>query len=185
LEPELRIIVMRRVRYRVATSLDGYIAGPKGEIDWIVHDPDMDWASLFAEYDTVLLGRRTYELTRQPGAPGWPAGWGIYVFSTTLKPEQHPNVTLVRKDGAATVAGLRAGKGRDIWLFGGGSLFRSLLEARQVDTVELAVMPALLGGGVPFLEMGAPITRLRLAHSETSPHGIVVLRYEIPDAALA
>jgi len=60
---------MRRVRYRVAASLDGYIAGPDGEIDWIVHDPGTDWAALFAGFDTVLLGHRTYELTRQPGAP--------------------------------------------------------------------------------------------------------------------
>jgi dihydrofolate reductase len=175
---------MRRVRYRVATSLDGYIAGPKGEIDWIVEDPTIDWASLFAGFDTALLGRRTYELTKQPGAPGWPAGWRIYLFSRTLTPEQDPDVTLVRKDAGAVVAALRAGAGRDIWLFGGGSLFRSLLEARQVDIVELAVMPVLLGGGVPFLETGASITRLRLAHSEPSPRGVVVLRYEVPDAAL-
>ncbi|HEU5153507.1 MAG TPA: dihydrofolate reductase family protein [Gemmatimonadales bacterium] len=173
---------MRRVRYRVASSLDGYIAGPGGEIDWIVQDPAMNWASLFAEFDTVLLGRRTYELTRQPGAPGWPDGWRIYVFSRTLTAEQHPEVTLVRKDAGAAVAALRASKGKDIWLFGGGSLLRSLLEARQVDIVELAVMPVLLGGGVPFVQTGAPITRLRLVHSETSPRGIVVLRYEVPDA---
>ena len=176
---------MRRVRYRVATSLDGYIAGPKGEIDWIVQDPTMDWASLFAGFDTALLGRRTYELTKQPGAPGWPAGWRIYLFSTTLAPEQDPDVTLVRKDAGAAVAALRAGTGRDIWLFGGGSLFRSLLEAKQVDIVELAVMPVLLGGGVSFLETGAPITRLKLAHAESSPSGIVVLQYEVPDATPA
>lgn len=56
---------MRRVRYRVAASLDGYIAGPNGEIDWIVADPDVDFASLYAEFDTVLLGRCMYELTLQ------------------------------------------------------------------------------------------------------------------------
>jgi Dihydrofolate reductase len=174
---------MRRVRYRVATSLDGYIAGPKGEIDWIVQGP---YHGLGLPLRRVRHGAarpphlRADEAT---GAPGWPAGWRIYLFSTTLAPEQDPDVTLVRKDAGAAVAALRAGTGRDIWLFGGGSLFRSLLEARQVDIVELAVMPVLLGGGVPFLETGAPITRLRLTHSETSPHGIVVLRYEVPDAA--
>ena len=76
---------MRRVRYRVAASLDGYIAGPNGEIDWIVHDPDLDFASVFAGFDTALLGRRTYELTLQPGAPPWPPDWRIYVFSRTLE----------------------------------------------------------------------------------------------------
>ena len=65
---------MRRVLYRVAASLDGYIAGSHGEVDWIVHDPAVDFAKVYETVDTVLLGRRTYELTRQPGAPPWPQG---------------------------------------------------------------------------------------------------------------
>jgi dihydrofolate reductase len=72
-------------------------------------------------------------------------------------------VTLVRKDAGAVVAALRAGAGRDIWLFGGGSLFRSLLEARQVDIVELAVMPVLLGGGFLFSKRVPP------SHGSGSP----------------
>ena len=75
---------MRRVLYRVAASVDGYIAGPHGEVDWIVHDPAVDLAKVYESVDTVLLGRRTYELTQQPGAPPWPQGWQIYVFSRTL-----------------------------------------------------------------------------------------------------
>jgi dihydrofolate reductase len=118
---------MRRVLYRIAASVDGYIAGPRGEVDWIVHDPAVDFAKVYESVDTVLLGRRTYELTRQPGAPAWPRGWQIYVFSRTLAPEDHPDVTVVRGDAGAHVAGLRAAPGREIWLFGGGSLFRSLL----------------------------------------------------------
>lgn len=60
---------MRQVLYRVAASLDGYIAGPHGEVDWIVHDPAVDLAGVYDSVDTVLLGRRTWQLTRQPGAP--------------------------------------------------------------------------------------------------------------------
>ena len=71
---------MRRILYRVAASLDGYIAGPRGEVDWIVHDPAVDLGKVYESVDTVLLGRRTYELTRQPGAPGWPRGWQVYAF---------------------------------------------------------------------------------------------------------
>lgn len=70
---------MRRVRYNVAASLDGYIAGPQGEFDWIPEDPAVDFAALFAKIDTVLLGRRSYELTRQTGAAPWPPGTGVYV----------------------------------------------------------------------------------------------------------
>jgi RimJ/RimL family protein N-acetyltransferase len=174
---------MRRVLYRVAASLDGYIAGPHGELDWIVPTPD-DLAPVYAAVDTVLLGRRTYELTLQPGAPPWPTGWQIHVFSRTLAPEAHPHVTVVSDDAGARVASLRAGPGREIWLFGGSSLFRSLLEAKQVDLVEVAIMPVLLGGGIPLIEPGAPRTPLSLVQSRPHPSGVVTLRYEVRDAAI-
>lgn len=174
---------MRRVLYRVAASVDGYIAGPRGEVDWIVHDPAVDFAKLYESVDTVLLGRRTYELTRQPGAPAWPRSWQIYVFSRTLPPEDHPGVTVVRGDAGPRVAGLRAAPGREIWLFGGGSLFRSLLGAKQVNLLEVAVVPVLLGGGIPLLETGAPLTRLALQQVERYPSGLLSLRYRVPAAA--
>jgi dihydrofolate reductase len=174
---------MRRVLYRVAASLDGYIAGPRGEVDWIVHDPAVDFTKLYEQVDTVLLGRRTYELTRQPGAPPWPQGWQILVFSHTVTPEEHPGVTIVRAEAGRRVAALRAAPGRDIWLFGGGTLFRSLLGAKQVDIVEVLVVPVLLGGGIPLLETGAPLTRLALEQVERYPSGLLSLRYRVPAAA--
>ena len=174
---------MRRVRYRVAASLDGYLAGPDGEIDWIVQDPALDWASLFAGFDTVLLGRRTYELTRQPGAPAWPAGWRVVVFSRTLIAAEDPSVTVVAADAGAAVAALRAESGRDIWLFGGGSLFASLLAAGVVDQVEVAIMPVLLGRGVPLAAPEAPRAPLALTRSDVSPTGIVTLHYGVERAA--
>ena len=174
---------MRQVLYRVAVSLDGYIAGPHGEVDWIVRDPAVDFAKVYESVDAVLLGRRTYELTRQPGAPPWPRGWQIYVFSRTLAPEEHPGVMVVSADAGPRVAALRAAPGRDIWLFGGGSLFRSLLEAQQVDLVEVAVNPVLLGGGRSLLEAGAPLTRLALDQVERYPSGLLSLRYRVPAAA--
>ena len=175
---------MRHVRYRVAASLDGYIAGPNGEIDWIVHDPTIDFASLYSGFDTVLLGRRTYELTRQPGAPAWPPGWGIYVFSRTLNAADNPAVTFVSTNIGDTVTSLRAEPGRDIWLFGGGSLFASLLAADLVDQVEVAVMPVLLGRGIPLVGADAPRSRLTLTRSNASPSGIVSLQYDVQHAAV-
>src|SRR5687768_4351571 len=105
---------MRRVVYRVAASLDGYIAGPNGELDWIVQDPAFDFRSLYSRFDTALLGRRTYELTQQPGAPPWPADWRIFVFSRTLDAAAHPSVTIVGTDVGPAVAELRSSSGRDI-----------------------------------------------------------------------
>jgi dihydrofolate reductase len=174
---------MRRVFYRVAASLDGYIAGPRGEVDWIVHDPAVDFTKVYEQVDTVLLGRRTYELTRQPGAPPWPKNWHILVFSRTMVPEEHPGVTVVRAEAGPRVAALRAAPGRDIWLFGGGSLLRSLLGAKQVDLVEVLIVPVLLGGGIPLLETGAPRTRLALEQVERYPSGLLSLRYRVPAAA--
>jgi dihydrofolate reductase len=173
---------MRRVLYRVAASLDGFIAGPNGEIDWIVPDPTVDFVSLYAGVDTVLIGRRTYEMTLQPGAPPWPADWRIYVFSQTLNAAQHAGVTVVSGNVGATVAALRSESGRDIWLFGGGGLFASLLAAQVVDQIDVAVMPVLLGGGTPLVSRGTPRSRLRLALANTSPSGIVNLQYQVQRA---
>jgi len=170
---------MRRVRYRIATSLDGYIAGPKGEADWIVMDPDIDFPALFKQFDTVLLGRRNYEITRSPGAPPWPPGIRVYVFSRTLRQRDHPGVTLVADKAEETLAALRATSGKDIWLFGGASLFRSLLEARLVDAIEVAVMPVLLGQGIPLPPPPAEQTKLKLTGCKASKTGIVSLEYAV------
>ena len=168
---------MRRVRFSVATSVDGYIAGPNGESDWIVMDPDIDFGSLMGAFDTVLLGRKTYEATRQHGGSGMP-GMQAIVFSRTLRQEECPGVALA-SDPAETVAALRKSPGRDIWLFGGGELFRSMLELRLVDSVELAVIPVLLGGGVPLLPHPARQTTLTLVRHHIYPKtGTVWLEYE-------
>ncbi len=170
---------MRRVRYNVAASLDGYIAGPDGEFDWIPSDPTVDFAALFAKVDTVLLGRRSFELTQRTGAP-WGPGTRVHVFSRTLRPEDHPGVAIVAEDGGAVVGALRAEPGDgEIWLFGGGELFRSLLAAGQVDTVEVTIVPILLGGGVPLLPPDAPRTALALEGTHTYPSGMVRLSYAV------
>src|SRR5437016_5952996 len=172
---------MRRVRYAVATSLDGYIAGPKGEADWIIMDPEIDFRALFAQFDTVIIGRRTFEAmggSKKKG--GTMPGMKTFVFSRTLRPRDYPKVTIVGENMEETVAGLRAESGKDVWLFGGGLLFRSLLEAGLVDTVEVAVVPVLLGAGVPLLPPGAA-TKLVLADQKTLPaSGIVALAYSVP-----
>ena len=98
---------MRQVRYNVAASLDGYIAGPQGDFDWIPQDPAVDFTALFARVDTVLLGRRSYELTRETGATPWPDGTRVYVFSRTLRPEDHSSVTVIDRDAGGVVAVIR------------------------------------------------------------------------------
>ena len=170
----------RRVRYLVATSLDGYIAGPNGEYDWIPTDPDIDFAAIADRFDTLLIGRKTYEPMASAGpAESWP-GMTSYVFSTTLRPEDHPDVSLVRENAADCVADLRARPGKDIWLFGGGELFRSLHAAGLVDAIETAVIPVVLGEGIPMAP--APLARTGLelkSHRIYEKTGIVALEYAI------
>src|SRR5215204_4523559 len=151
---------MRRVRFSVAMSLDGYIAGPNGEIDWIVIDPDIDFGALMGTFDTVLLGRKTYEAMRQQASGGTMPGMQAYVFSRTLRQTDCEGV-IVSDQPAATVADLKSKPGKDIWLFGGGLLFRNLLELGLVDAVEVAVLPVLLGTGVPLLPHPARQATLR------------------------
>jgi dihydrofolate reductase len=170
---------MSRIRYHVAASLDGYIAGPKGEYDWIVQEPGIDFSALFGQFDTFVMGRSTYEVATQGGVPPFPPGSNVFVFSRTMHQEQSPAFTVMSDVSQEAVDRIRAAARKDIWLFGGGQLFRSFLGGGFVDTVEVAVVPVLLGAGLPLLVPPAPRTSLRLTKHRVYPSGIVWLEYDV------
>lgn len=170
---------MRRVRYALVSSLDGYIAGPNGEADWIIHNPEVDFAEVFGQFDTALIGRKTFDTmvkARQTSLPGMK----VFVFSRTLEQEKFPEVTIVGGKAIETVTQLRKESGKDIWLFGGGTLFSSLAGEGLVDAVEVSLMPVILGKGLPFAPDLARQLNLKLTeHKVYKTTGIVSLRYAI------
>ena len=171
---------MRTLRYNVAASLDGYIADAQGAFDWIPDDSTVDFQALFARVDTYLLGRRTYDTVLAQTERPFNPGARVYVFSRTLAPGTENGVTIVRDDPVALAASLRREEGSgEIWLFGGGELFATLLAAGQVDQVEITVVPVLLGGGVSLVAHLPERSKLALIHTQVYPTGMVALHYKV------
>jgi len=171
---------MRLVRFGGAMSLDGYIAGPNGEYDWILMDPDIDFAEMQSQFDTFLIGRKTFEAMARMGSDAKSSpGVQNIVLSRTLKASDYPHVT-VESDGERLVAELRVKPGKDIAIFGGGELFRSLLAADLVDRIEVAIIPVLLGGGIPLLPPPAGRAVLKLRKQRVyEKTGTIALEYDI------
>ncbi|MFB3906600.1 MAG: dihydrofolate reductase family protein [Acidobacteriota bacterium] len=181
---------MRRVRYAVAVSLDGFIAGPDGEADWILIDPEIDFDAFASEFDTLLMGRRTFETMAGAGAdPGkWAtrsfSGMKVVVASRTLKPGDYRGVAIVGENLQEFVTTLKAQPGKDIWLWGGGDLFRSLLQLDLVDTLEVAVIPVVLGQGIPLLPaIARPVSLTLTSHHVYAKTGTVALAYNVKPKA--
>jgi dihydrofolate reductase len=169
---------VRQLRYSVASSLDGFIAGPKGEYDWILIDPDIDFAAMYEGYSGLVMGRKSYEVAASTEMPG--AALPMYVYSRTLPEGERDGVTFSR-DAVTHVRMLKEkADGKPLWLWGGGELFGDLANAGLVDGVEVAVIPIVLGAGVPL--MGANGPRLSLAlrrYRLYEKTGTIFLEYDV------
>ena len=170
---------MQHLRYSVAASLDGYIAGPNGEFDWIVIDPEIDFAEMYAGFSGLVMGRRSYDVfAATGGAVGPPLP--TYVYSRTLPEGERDGITFVA-DAVSHVQRLKqSADGKPLWLWGGGELFRQLAQAGLVDGVDVAIVPVLLGGGIRLLPDPGPRMALQLrAHRVYATTGTLFLEYDI------
>ncbi len=170
---------MRQLRYSVAASLDGCIAGPNGEFDWIAVDPEIDFEAMYAGFSGLVMGRRSYDVFVATGGAVGPA-MPTYVCSRSLPEGTRDGVTFAH-DGVALVRRLKGEDGKPLWLWGGGELFRELAAAGLVDGVDVAVIPIVLGGGIRLIPDGGPRLPLQLRSRRLySATGTMFLEYDVP-----
>ncbi len=183
---------MRKIILDLAVSLDGFIEGPNGEVDWCIMDAEMGsyFESFVSEIDAILYGRVSYELygNYRPDATRSATEIGFfralekmnkYVFSTTLE-RVDGNATLIREDIAGAVNALKRSPGKDIWLFGGAGLITSFVSLGLIDEYRIGLHPVALGAGKPLFKDLAGRVNLKLIDTQTYQSGVVFLRYQ-PD----
>lgn len=178
---------MKKVILNLAVSLDGFIEGPNGEIDWCIMDDDMDFESFIASIDTIFYGRVSYDAwgNFQPDATTSPAEkemWeGIhsknkFVFSSQSR--QDSKATFISSDIANRVAEIKRQGGKDIWLYGGASLIKTFINTGLIDVYKVSVHPVVLGAGKPLFEDLKERIGLRLIETNVFKSGVVQLTYE-------
>jgi dihydrofolate reductase len=175
---------MRKLILGLAITLDGYIEGPNGEYDWCFTDQDYGLNEFYEQIDSMFIGRKSYEMMQKyvpengtEAVPGMPP-LKEFVFSNTLKDVKRGAV-LVSNDSMAEAHRIKNTPGKDIWLFGGASLNRAMMEAGLVDELWLSVHPILLGSGRKLFTEQNHRTDLTLLESKVYETGLVSLRYRI------
>jgi dihydrofolate reductase len=179
---------MRKITYGGAISLDGFLAGPNEEIDWLRYSDDVAeiMKESFRGVDTMLMGRKTYEFAQKMGGGPPMKGVTTYVFSSSLQ-EVSGDTKLISTDAADFVRELKAKEGGpssglgtgDILVMGGGELGTSLIDAGLVDEIGFSIQPVLLGGGIPAFRQLSRRVELELIETRAIKPGCVLVRYRV------
>ncbi len=172
---------MRNVVFSGANTLDSYIARKDDAVDWILWGDEAAevMASYWKRFDTILMGRRTYEVGLRMGQSGTSPGMETFVFSRTLKPKSDDKVKVISEDVAEFVRRLKGEAGKEIFVMGGGILTKSLFEADLIDEIGFNIHPVLLGSGIPlFHEMDHQIN-LELIECRPFKNGSVMVTYRV------
>ena len=172
---------MRKAIFGGANSLDNYFARKDDAVDWLMWSDELNdfMASYFKRFDTVVMGRRTYEVALRSGHGGSTRGTKTYVFSRTLKPSSKKGLEITSEDVVDVVGRLKQEPGKDICIMGGGNLAKSLFEANLIDEIGFNIHPVLLGSGIPlFYEMDHQID-LELLECRPLKNGCVMVTYRV------
>jgi dihydrofolate reductase len=173
---------VRKVTFGGATSLDNFLARTDHAVDWLLWCDEA--FAVMADYwktiDTVLMGRKTYEVAQRSGKGGgaYP-GVATYVFSRTLKAGADGGATIISGDAAEFVRELKQRDGKDVCLMGGGELANSLFEAGLIDEIGFNVHPVLLGSGIPLFHPMKRQIDLELLECKTFKNGCVLVSYRV------
>jgi dihydrofolate reductase len=170
---------MRNVVLGLGISLDGYIARPNGNVDFLFMPKDYSMAPFFATVDTAIMGRKTLDAALQMGGGSFGgSSMATYVFSHSKPAGERDGLVFINQSPAALIRRLRKRSGKDIWLMGGGELARAFLKADLVDGLYLGIVPVLLGEGIPLFPSGFPQRDFTLVENKTYSKGLIALRYK-------
>lgn len=178
---------MRKLVYYVASTVDGFIARKDGSFDCLLNEGEhvTDYLASFAWFDTVLMGRKTYEVGLQFGVTNPYPMLRQFVISQTMTAAPDPNVELIRDDVIARVEALKAAAGKDIYLCGGAELATRFFQAGLIDEVILKLNPLLLGTGIGLVTGLDHHLDLTLTKHKVYENGVILLFYTVNKTALA
>jgi dihydrofolate reductase len=168
---------MRKVILALGLTIDGCIARRDGSVDFLFMPKDYSMAPLFSRIDTVVMGRKTYEVGKAMGGD-FGGKLVYYVMSRSLPPGKREGVIFTGDSPSDLIPRLRKEEGKDLWLMGGGELARDFLTADFIDEIQLGVIPVLLGDGIPAFPAGFPQRNFSLRESKTYSRGLLSLKYE-------
>jgi dihydrofolate reductase len=177
----------RKVIVHIATSADGYIARPDGDLEWLTSRPApkgfYGMNAFIRSIDTKVLGRKTYEMSLRLGATFDSKSRSI-VFSRHAPPADAPSgVEFVNDAIGPFIDRLRAQPGKDIWLMGGGEIIASFLDEHAIDEFVISVAPVFIGEGIPLIARRPRHVPLELLSSERFEDGLVQSRYRVQSYA--
>ncbi len=170
---------MQKVILFIASSLDGFIAGKDGDIEWLFTDADYGYSEFYHSIDTVIMGRKTYDQALKFGEYPYADKKG-FVFSRSVERQNSHDIEFISGNVPGFIKNLKRQPGKGIWLVGGSEIITLLLNADLIDECILYVHPIILGEGTPLFQHISSSKRLSFVSSKDFQSGLIQLVYRKP-----